>query len=96
MRTLLLVTAFLLPALAWAQQKDCQETPADLASKSAIQIDTIVTMDPETRDRNAKVYHIYHMDELPIVERKKENGRTYFYVEKNDCLVIRHVEEIIK
>src|SRR6056297_3130214 len=96
MRILILISVFLFPAIVWAQQKDCQETPSDLASISAVQTDTVIVLAPETRDRNAKVIHIYHTDELPIVERKKENGRTYCYIEKNDCLVIRHVIEIIE
>ncbi len=96
MRVLLFVSAFLLPALLWAQEKDCREKPADLKSKTPIQIDTIHVIDPETFDKTKRLSYIYHMDELPIVDRKKVKGRTYFYIEKNNCLLIRHVDEIIQ
>ncbi len=96
MRTLLFTLLISLPAMAWAQNQDCKEKPSDLASKSAIQVDTIRIVDPETRERTQKIIHMYHNDEKTIVERKTIGNRTYSYIEKDDCLVIRHVTEITK
>ncbi len=94
MYKIIFLSAFF-PVLTWAQQ-DCKETPSDLESKEAIQIDTTRVIDPQTYNESVRVTRIYHMEELPIVERKKVGKTTYFYVEKNDCLVIRHLEEYIK
>jgi len=94
MRNLLFFFVLLIPSMSWAQ-KDCKETPADLSSKSAIQVDTIITINPNTYARDKKIIHLYHMGEVPILEQKKEGNRTYFYIKKDDCLVIRHVEEIV-
>ncbi len=96
MRNIILFTAIVFPALLWGQQQDCKETPADLASKTAVQVDTTRIIDPNTYEETVKLTHIYHMGEMEIVDRKTVGNRTYFYVEKNDCLVIRHVSEMMK
>jgi hypothetical protein len=85
-----------LPAMTWAQNQDCKEKPSDLASKAAIQVDTIRIVDPETRERTQKIIHMYHNEEKAIVERKTIGNKTYAYIEKDDCLVIRHVTEVEK
>lgn len=96
MRALLFTLLISLPAMAWAQSQDCKEKPSDLASKSAIQVDTIRIVDPETRERTQKLVHLYHEGEQTIVERKTVGNKTYAYIEKDDCLVIRHVTEVQK
>jgi len=96
MRILFLFSALIFPVLLSAQQPECKEKPADLASKTAIQVDTIHIIDPETYEQTKKLTRIYHAAEMSIVDRIKKGNRTYFYVEKDDCLVIRHVTEIIE
>jgi hypothetical protein len=95
MRTLIFLSILLFPVFVWAQQ-DCKEKPSDLESKTAIQIDTTWIIDPETYDQTIKLTHIYQPGERPIVELEKVGNKTYFYVEKNDCYVIRYVEQFIE
>lgn len=91
----ILITATLFPALMMAQQSDCREKPSDLASKSALRVDTTYVIDPETYEQTKKLTRIYHMGEMEIVDRKKVGNSTYYYVEKDNCLVIRHVTETV-
>jgi|AntRauTorcE11898_2_1112593.scaffolds.fasta_scaffold83724_1 hypothetical protein len=96
MKTLFILIISSLPFFAMAQQEDCMEKSSDLAQKSPIQVDTINTIHPDTYERTTKVIRIYHMGEVPIVKKVKEGRSTLHYIKKNDCLVIRHVEEMME
>ncbi len=96
MKTLLILFISSIPFFTMAQKEDCMETSSDIAQKSPIQVDTLHVVDPETYEKTSKVIRMYHTGEVPIVKKVKEGRRTLHYIEKNDCLVIRHVEEMIK
>ena len=94
MRILIFFSTLFFPILLSAQQ-DCKENPSDLKPSSVLQTDTTYIIDPKTYEQTIRITQFYHMDELPIVDRKKVGKKTYVYVKKDDCLVIRHVEEMI-
>lgn len=92
-----LLFLFALSFSATAQQEnDCIQKVEDLKDQDLTRVDTFKVRSPETGKIAKKVTHLYIYKEIPIAKQERRGNKTIFWVRKDDCLKIRHINTLIE